>query len=291
LGGVKHLHALLLAISCATGCASSVLIARDDASFANAQRRLLATSERVAATDTSPAERTLFLQAEGFYRYRFQPPRRLLLSYLAEGAAAIVDFPALQAVAGAIDMAELRMRMYDGSVQLWETLLERHPRTALRPLTLYRLGWAYRTAGASGFPRESGQQAFAALLQESPGSPLATLARAAEGVPWKSKDTATALSVLPGLGQIYVGESLNGAVRIAIAVASLALVAVPAVVAYQRREELSWSNDWPLVVTGVGGLVLLSLDYTAAYRDALRGVMEFNERGELAFEQRHPEAP
>jgi hypothetical protein len=76
-----------------------------------------------------------------------------------------------------------------------------------------------------------------------------------------------------------------------LVLASAALVAVPALVAYHRRDDLSWGRDWPLLTTGVGGLVLLSLEYTSAYQDALRGVVEFNERVEGAFEERHPEAP
>ena len=273
------------------GCASSVLIPRTDNSFVIAQQRLVRTAAQLEREDVTIEERLLFMQAESFYRYRFQPPRRLLLSYLAEAAAAVADFPALQAVAGALDLTELRLRMYDGSVQLWETLLEQHPGTRLRPLALYRLGWAYRSAGASGFPRESGQQAFEQLIHDHPGSPLAGLAQQARASPSKSKSTATAFTVMPGLGQIYVGEPLNGAVRLAITLASVALVAVPGVVAYRRRDDLGWGRDWPLVATGVAGLVLLSIDYTAAYRDALRGVVEFNERNEAAFELQHPEAP
>jgi hypothetical protein len=275
----------------AQGCASSVLVAAGDPAFARAQQRLARTMEAVERSGASVEERSLFVQAEAFYRYRFQPPRRLLLSYLAEAASAMVDLPALQAVAGSIDMAELRLRMYDGSVQLWETLLQRYPRTSLRPLALYRLGWAYRSAGASGLPRPSGQQAFAELLREAPATPLAALAGQASPLPWKSKSTATALTLIPGLGQFYVGERLNGALRVTMALASAALVVAPAVIAYRRRDDLRWGRDWPLLTAGVAGLILLSIDYTAAYRDALRGVVEFNERVEDDFAGRHPEAP
>src|SRR5436190_525598 len=134
------------------GCGSSVLIRRDDAIFTAAQARLVATAARIEGEKASQEERALFLQAESLYRYRFQPPRRGALAYLAEGAAAIADLPALQSLAGSLDLSDLRLRTYDGAVQLWETLLERHPGTTLRPLTLYRLGWAYRSVGASGLP-------------------------------------------------------------------------------------------------------------------------------------------
>jgi hypothetical protein len=41
----------------------------------------------------------------------------------------------------------------------------------------------------------------------------------------------------------------------------------------------------------VGGLVVLSIDYSLAYQDALRAVMQFNEREETKFEDRRPDAP
>jgi hypothetical protein len=283
--------ALLVSLVAGAGCASSVLVRTDDAIFRASQQRLAATAQRVDQENPSTEERLLFLQAESLYRYRFEMPQRGATGYLAQGAAAVFDFPALQSLAGSLDLVDLRLRTYDGSVQLWETLLQRHPDSRLRPLTLYRLGWAYRSTGVSGLPRESGDEAFAAIAREFPGSTLAPLAREAARTPWKSKTRATELSLLPGLGQIYVGEPLNGAVRLAIAVVGAALVAAPLVVAYERRQDLTWHHDWPLLVVGVGGLALLSIDYTAAYQDALRGVVDYNERVENEFETRHPDAP
>jgi hypothetical protein len=282
--------AIALLLACG-GCSSSILIRPDDGTFRAARQHLTSTAEVVARAAVSAEERALFLQAESFYRYRFQPPPRGTLTYLAQGAAAIADFPALQSLAGSLDLAELRLRMYDGSIQLWETLLAEYPQTRLRPLALYRLGWAYRSAGVTGLPRESGSDAFQALIREAPTTELAALARAAEASPWKSKSTATALSFLPGLGQFYVGERLNGTVRLVVALVATALVVAPTYVAYQRRQDLGWHRDWPLLAVGVGGLVVLSLDYTAAYQDALRGVVDYNERAEAAFEARHPHAP
>jgi len=252
---------------------------------------MVRTASVVEQEKPTDSEKGLFLQAEGFYQYRFAFPPRGLLSYLAQGAAAVTDLPALQSLAGSLDLADLRLRSYDGAVHLWEALLDEHPQSALRPLTLYRLGWAYRSAGATGFPRSSGDEAFDALAKDHPSSPLAILSREARAVPWKSKGKATAWSLMPGLGQMYVGEYANGAVRLAVALASLAMVAVPVYVASRRSGELSWRSDWPLLATGIGGLIILSIDYTAAYQDALRGVIEFNERSEAEFEERHPEAP
>jgi hypothetical protein len=275
----------------ACGCASSVLIRRDDVTFREAQDRLQRVAASVEAEGVPPAEKWLFLQGEALYQYRFAPPPRGALGYLAEGAAAVVDFPALQALAGSMDLLELRLRSYDGAAQLFETLLDHYPRTRLRPLTLYRLGWAYRSLGASGFPRRSGDEAFDLLLREQPSSALAALTVQAKAVPWKSKDTATALSIVPGLGQFYVGDHWSGAARLAVALAAAGLVIAPAVVAYQRRSDLTWSHDWPLLAISVGGLAVLSIDYTTAYQDALRGVVLYNERAESAFNRRHPEAP
>ena len=259
--------------------------------LADSQRHLARTTAAVEALQPPPPERQLFMQAEGFYRYRFQAPPRNVASTVAVVAAAVTDLPAFQALAGSLDLIDLRLRGADGAIHLWETLLVRDPNTRLKPLTLYRLGWAYRNAGASGLPRESGDAAFDELTAFAPGSPLAVLAAAARREPWKSKDTATGLSLIPGLAQFYLGHALSGMVRLTIGLGSVAMIAVPIYVAYQRRTELSWSNDWPLLVTGLGGLVLLSVDYTVSYQDAMAGVVEFNDRVEADFEARHPEAP
>jgi hypothetical protein len=272
-------------------CSSSVLVRPDDQAFERAVTRLERTSARVEALHAPAREAAIFLQAEGFYRYRFTPPPRGALSYLAEVAAAATDFPAFQSLAGSLDLLDLRLRSDDAAVQLWETLLANHPTTSLRPLTLYRLGWAYRSSGASGFPRESGDEAFDALIVQAKGTPLAALALEAKAVPWKSKDSAAGWSVVPGLGQFYVGEKLSGTVRLAVALAALAAIVVPVYVGYQRRSDLSWEHDWPLLVTGVGGLIVLSIDYTQSYEDAMRGVVQWNERAEAAFDDAHPDAP
>jgi hypothetical protein len=290
---VKSFLPLLIAsLSAATAaCASSAVVARKDASFDRAQARMTRTASTVELIGGSEAERSLFLQAEGFYRYRFDFPPRQLLSYLAQGAAAITDLPALQSLAGSLDLVDVRLRGADSAIHLWETLLARHPDTPLKSFALYRLGWAYRSAGASGLPRESGGDAFDALDKSDPHSAFAALSAEARKVESKSKGTGTAFSIVPGLGQMYVGEYGNGILRLAVALASVAMIVAPVAVAYDRRQDLSWGKDWPLLATGLGGLVLLSIDYTSAYQDAMRGVVEFNETKEAEFEDAHPDAP
>ena len=275
----------------ALACSSSIVIRADDPMFARAQAQLARTKATVATSGASEAEQVTFLQAESFYRYRFTFPARSLGTQLAQMGAVVVELPALQSLAGSLDLMDLRLRSYDAAVQLWETLLSQYPTSPLRPLALYRLGWAYRSAGVGGLPRESGDEAFALLARDHPASPLAPLSRAAQATAWKSKGTATGLSIIPGLGQMYVGEHLNGSVRLAIALAAAAMIVVPTVVAYQRRDDLTWSGDWPLLAIGLGGLIILNIDYTTAYQDALRGVVQFNERAEAQFENEHPDAP
>jgi hypothetical protein len=288
----RPLALLLTALVCGgAACATSVIVRPDDAVFARSQQRLETTAAAIDALAPPSDERALFMQAEGFFRYRFAPPPRGGASYLGEVAAALADFPALQSFAGGLDITDLRLRSSDAAAQLWETLLARRPKTVLRPLVLYRLGWTYRNTSVSGLPRASGDEAFSALIAESGGTHLAELARAAMAVPSKSKDTAAAWSLVPGFGQLYVGERLGGSVRLAIALASLAAVVVPVYVAYERRADLTWSKDWPLLATSVAGLVVLSVDYTTSYEDAMRGVVEANERAEDAFEAAHPDAP
>ncbi len=50
---------------------SSVLINSDDRTFKDSQVCLLRTNRLVAASEAAPSEKSLFLQAEAFYRYRF----------------------------------------------------------------------------------------------------------------------------------------------------------------------------------------------------------------------------
>ena len=275
----------------ALACAPSIVIRADDPVFARTREQLARTKVAAASSGASDAEQVTFLQAESFYRYRFTLPPRSFGTQLAQTAAVIIELPALQALAGSLDVMELRLRSYDAAVQLWETMLVQHPNSSLRPLALYRLGWAYRSAGVGGLPRESGDEAFADLARDYPGSPLAQLSNAAQATAWKSKETATKLSIVPGLGQMYVGEHLNGSVRLAIALAAAAMVVVPTVIAYQHRDDLSWSGDWPLLATALGGLIILNIDYTTAYQDAIRAVVQFNERAEARFENEHPDAP
>jgi hypothetical protein len=275
----------------ASACASSVLIRPDDQTFARSERHLVATRAYVENLKPTPAEAAIVVQAEGLYRYRFDPPARGFTSYAAEFAASAIEIPALQSMSGALDIFDLRLRMSDGAVQLWETYLSRYPAGALRPLVLYRLGWAYRSTEAAGLPRQSGDEAFAQLRREYPGSPLSALAADAHGLAWKSKDAATGWSVVPGLGQMYVGAYGQGSVHLLVALAAVTMMVAPAVVAYERRHDLAWGDDWPLLVVGVGGLLVLSLDYTVAYQDAIKRVVEWNDRVENAFEDAHPEAP
>jgi len=273
------------------GCSTSALVRPDDATFQRAERRLEIASAAVEALHPPPAERALFLQAEGFYRYRFTPPRRGALSYVAEVAAAVTDFPAFQSLAGSLDLVDLRLRSADASIQLWESLLANRPQTVLRPLVLYRLGWAYRNSSAAGLPRASGDEAWSVVATEAPGSHLAALALAAKTVPAKSKGTAAGWSAIPGLGELYVGDKVGGAIHLTFGVASLAAIAVPIAIAYDRRASLTWRRDWPLVAASFAGLIGLSIDYTVSYEGAMRGVVEWNERAEAGFEDAHPDAP
>jgi hypothetical protein len=79
--------------------------------------------------------------------------------------------------------------------------------------------------------------------------------------------------------------------RASVALAAAAMIITPVVIAYQRSDQLSWSHDWPLLAISLSGLFVLNIDYTTSYQDALRGVVQYNERQEEAFERAHPNAP
>lgn len=281
----------LLSLAAAACAPPSLLVPANDPVFARAQARERRTAAAVDALAAPPDERALFLQAEALYDYRFEFQRRSFWGYFAEGAASVTDFPALQSFSSSLDLADLRLQSYGGAIQLWETLLARHPDSKLAPLALYRLGWAYRCTDVRGFPRKSGDAAFDALRREYPGTPLALLAADARQTRWKSKKTAAAWSILPGAGQMYEGRIGNGTVRLGIGLASAAMVVAPIWVGYERRRDLRWDRDWPLLATGTLGAIVVSLDYTTAYQDAMRGAIEINERSEAAFEDAHPDAP
>ena len=70
-----------------------------------------------------------------------------------------------------------------------------------------------------------------------------------------------------------------------------AAIAIPAYIAIHRVRELEWNHDWPLLAMGFGGLVVLSFDFTNSYEDAMRGVVQWNERVEATFNRLHPAAP
>jgi hypothetical protein len=272
------------------GCAQSVLIRDDDATYRRALERYRRTRQLVSESLAPDDDQAIFMQAEALYRYRFNAPGHTATSMLAEGAAALLDFPILDSVAGSLDLYGLRLRTYDGAVQLWETLVKRAPQTPLEPLTLYRLGWAYRNTQASGFTRSS-DAAFDAIGKLHPDSKLVPLAEAAKQVKWKSLRKATAWSIVPGLGQMYVGRYGSGTLRLGIALAAAAAVVAPAVIAYERRSDLTWNRDWPLLISGFIGAGVLAIDYSRSYDDALRSAIELNERREAEFEAAHPDAP
>ena len=281
----KYISMMLIGASLYACSTNSVLIRQDDQTFSKAQQQFQRTEKMVDEFKPEPSERSLFLQAEGFYRYRFLPPKRSTAKYWAEAAAAITDFPGFQSLAGSLDLQDLRFRAPDSAVQLWETLLELHPQTNLRPLTLYRLGWAYRSVGAPGLPRSS-DEAFNELIKDQPNSSLAEFAKEAKTIPWKSKETAAVRSIIPGFGQMYLGETRNGLVRLGIAVAALVAVAAPVYAAAHGGHTSSLD-----AVAGVGGLIVLSFDFTSSYEETMRGVVRWNERAESEFNLTHPSAP
>lgn len=74
------------------------------------------------------------------------------------------------------------------------------------------------------------------------------------------------------------------------AFASLAII-YPLYEATKRGRESTWDKDWQLLATGLGGLIVLSIDYTTSYEEAMRGVVQWNERVESEFQKNHPDIP
>ncbi len=277
---------IMIILGTAACSTESALIHRDDATFAKAQAHVQQMRKLVDQLNPPSAERSLFLQAEGFYQYRFTPAKKSNVKYLAEAASAMTDFPGFQALAGSLDVEDLRFRSSDSAVQLWETLLQDYPDTVLKPLTLYQLGWAYRNVGAQGMPRSDPNEAFDELIQDQADSNLGMLARDAKKVPYKTKEQARFRSLIPGMGQIYLDEPQSGFTRLGVMVAGLVAMAVPLYYAKQGRKQ-SLSS----VAIGFGGLVILSFNFTNASEDAIHGVIRWNERAESEFQRQHPTTP
>jgi TM2 domain-containing membrane protein YozV len=280
----------LLLLTC-VACAPSALLRPDDASFHAAHQELIRSVEAAQPTPSAKApapapDTVLWLQAESFYRYRFDlNTPRSTGSYVAQLAAATTDFAPLLVAASAEGMMDLRLHAYDGAAQLYEELVARHPDSPYRPLALYRLGWTYRSTLTEGFPRDSAG-ALEQLQRDYPDAPVAALVPQVLAVPWKSHDTAAVLSLIPGAGQLYVGETANGLARLGLSLGFAALAVVP-IVSLAHERHLRWV---PIVLSSAG-FAGLQVSYTAAYQDAQRAVLQFNERQEAAFAARHPEAP
>ncbi len=277
--------AVTLACVC-WGCATTAPLRTDDPVFAAAEGHLRESDARLGGTGAPSPDEVLFLQGESLFFYRFALARsRGTRSYAAQAAAAFADFAPLTVLSASQGLLDLRLHAYDGAAQLYTTLASAYPRSARRPAALYRLGWACRSTSEDAFPC-SPRGAMDALQREYPDSPLAPLARDALRVPMKSLDRATTWSILPGAGQIYVGEVLNGTVRLSVGAAFGALALVP-IVAMIRARRFGW---FPSALSAVGGIGL-QVTYTTAYQDAQRAVLEYNERQEAAFEAAHPDAP
>ncbi len=282
---MKHVVLFIIILGCTSCSTESVLIRHHDDAFSKAQNHFQHTKKIIHEMNPPSAEANIFMQAEGFYQYRFTPPPESSAKYFAEAASAITDFPGFQSLAGSLDMEDLRFRAPDSAVQLWETLLQEYPDTKLKPITLYKLGWAYRNVGAQGLPRSS-EKAFNELIREKPNSNLAILAKDAKEVPYKTKEEAGFRSIIPGMGQMYLGETQSGLTRLGIAIAGLIAVAVPVYNASHGHH-----GSLASTAIGLGGLITLSFDFTNSYEDAIHGVVRWNERAESEFQSRYPTAP
>lgn len=280
---MTRLGGLLLAMVAA--CAPSPLLRPDDAVHARALARYqhLASATCVDAAPVGP-DGALFLQALALDEYRFDERPRSGRSYAAQALAAASDLAPLAALAAQNGLGDLRLLASSGAAQLYEHLLARHPQSPLAPLALFRLGFARWNDVVGGFPRES-PEVFAALGRLREPQPARALAADASALQPLSPDAALAWSILPGAGQIYVGETGSGVLRLGVAAGFAAMTVLP-VVLMARHDEL----DWRGVTLALVGLVGLQVTYTVSYQDAQRSAVERNERAEETFFAAHAPA-
>jgi hypothetical protein len=267
-----------LALLVAIGCVPAPLLRADDPGLREGAS-LLARS--CPAESERAADRLRFLQAEAVYRARptLEAPRGAW-SYGLEVMAASTGLGPLSAAASQGGPLGLRLDGYNEAALLYEAFLADFPDSSLRSLALWRLGWAYRNTTASGLPRDS-DAALRALAAEYPHAPEAAWVSEAQHAPWKSQRTLTWLALIPGLGQFYVGEPLNGSVRLAIGAGFGALALLPTL--YLLRHDFRWGPALLATVGVIGFEVSVSSSFEAARRSAL----EFNEAEEARFETRY----
>ena len=274
-------------------CAPSILIKKDDPTFNYARERFQKTAHLLQSenlSDTTTIEnisedKALFLQAESYYRYRLELQKPSARSLATKAIAATTDFAPLSVWAASTEINQLRMQSYNGAAQLYEAFLDRYPNSNLSVLAFYRLGWVYRNVSIEGYPRNE-REAFEALIRKYPTSPYAPLAQEIMSIPFKSQGKATAWSLIPGAGQMYVGEWRLGAVHLSIATAFAAISIVPPIIMVKNQK-----LDWLGLGISLAGIVGLQVSYTIAYQDAQHRAINFNEHKEMEFENKHPEAP
>lgn len=282
----------------AWGCAPSPLIRKDDPIYRHSLSRLSSDLGMLSGfgspdslhgkpvmREPDPLEEALFLQAEAFYHYRLEMRSPGALSMTTQALAASTDFAPLSVWAASSEINQLRMLSYNGAVQLYEDFLSRYPESPLAPLVLYRLGWAYRSISIRGFPGNP-RQPLEVILNRFPQSPLAPFAKELLTIPFKTQENAAAWSIIPGAGQIYIGETANGMVRFSIAAAFASAALLPPIFMIKNRQ-----LDWPGLLLSATGFIGLQVSYTFAFQDAQRGAVLFNEAKEKGFEERHPNAP
>lgn len=287
---------ILLLMAClpawAAGAASVAPPAADSGMNAASERyagtlSLLAPDTATALFARAPAraEAALFLQAEACFLYRPVIHGASALSLAGTALSAITDFAPLGVWSASADEDGLRLLAYDGAVRLYELFLARYPESPLAPFALYRLAWAYRGVSAPLFPRNP-DSCGRELLARFPASPFAPWAGDALQVPYKLQGTAAAWSILPGAGQIYVGKTASGWIRLGLAGACTAAALLPP--AFMLRDR---RVDWAGLAISAVGFIGLQISYTLAFEDAQRGALLFNEDKENRFRASHADAP
>jgi len=219
--------------------------------------------------------------ASDVYKRQHQSTRALATKVIA----AATDFAPISVWAASTEINQLRMQSYNGATQLWETMLLKFPNSQLKPLTLYRLGWSYRNVSIDGFPRND-IDVLDALTNEYPSSPYTPLAKEMMSLPFKTQNKAAAWSLLPGAGQMYVGDWKLGVLNFSIASGFAAMAVIPAITMVNNKK-LDWLG---LGMTTVG-IIGLQVTYTVSCEDAQRRAIKFNENQEREFEIHHPIAP
>jgi TolA-binding protein len=186
--------------------------------------------------------------------------------------------------AAALWMAETRARGGDqeGAIRLYQELIRQYPGSAIAERAAYLIGWSHLRQRQWTEARE----AFAELDAESPyrasGERLATALDPPPELPHRSPTVARILStVLPGTGQIYAGDTVDGLIGLGLHGALIAGTTGAVLAGLQGAAGIGAFFTWGFYRTQMSNAATLARDFNAQTEERFIGQLAAQERSSL----------